>query len=165
MVCALTLILSGRAMTSPSLVHTHTVFGLAWLDRIVNSTSSNPTHPVIATLALVSFAYAICSAKFWFRRRIFFFAGENPFSLAESFSPTKNIFGSEKNFAGENWISPAKTNFRRRKKNFAGENRFSPAKKNFAGEIRISPAKKKIAYLKVHGFFYIIMDTSQTKLN
>ena len=113
----------------------------------------------------VTNAYAICSAKFWFRRRIFFFAGENPFSLAESFSPTKNIFGSEKNFAGENWISPAKTNFRRRKKNFAGENRFSPAKKNFAGEIRISPAKKKIAYLKVHGFFYIIMDTSQTKLN
>ena len=87
----------------------------------------------------------ISPANFFFRRRKSFFA-------SGIFFADKKYFRQRKKFC-------------RRKKNFAGENRFSPAKKNFAGEIRISPAKKKIAYLKVHGFFYIIMDTSQTKLN
>ena len=87
----------------------------------------------------------ISPANFFFRRRKSFFA-------SGIFFADKKYFRQRKKFC-------------RRKLNFAGENRFSPAKKNFAGEIRISPAKKKIAYLKVHGFFYIIMDTSQTKLN
>ena len=99
------------------------------------------------------------AGEFFFRRRKSFFASGIFFADKKYFRQRKKFCRRKLNFAGENQfspakkkISPAKTDFRRRKK-------ISPAKSEFRRR------KKKIAYLKVHGFFYIIMDTSQTKLN